>query len=519
MSTNITAAILEQLPVGVIWRIQHTDSSQEVYANEAAIRLLELDSSNLTMTSLSQLPLHLDRELTPLLDTEAVSPSPLYEALLGHHINRRDLVFHQRPLHLKSLQVQPVPGCVAVCIQPRDHRLFMESAQTGDLSSTELSVRDLIAFDKVLSQISSGLIHSQPDETDAHIHQALAELGKFCMADRCYVFMFNQSATSMYNSHEWVAPGVSAHIDELQNISKQDLPWFFKRMQQQGLVLIHKVSELREEAAQERALFESEDIRSVACVGIVQQRQLAGFVGCDMVAREKHWSEADTRRLRLVGEIIGRALLSQQQMQRLASTQFALEQANQKLQQLADRDPLTGLANRRHFDRYLIERVIDEHSQQDDLCLLMIDIDHFKAYNDYYGHSQGDIALQSVASLLQQHFKRHGELVARFGGEEFAIILPETDSNAGVISAGHLLEKMAALNIKHPKSPAGRLSLSVGAASLSQCHQCISSTETEQAPLQTTTQKNLLLQQLIALADNALYRAKAQGRDCVTAAP
>jgi len=162
-------------------------------------------------------------------------------------------------------------------------------------------------------------------------------------------------------------------------------------------------------------------------------------------------------------------------------------------------DGLTGVYNRRHFDQQLdIERSRAKRSGGV-LSVLMVDVDHFKRYNDHYGHQAGDDTLRRVASALRSTLKRPGDLVARYGGEEFACILPGTDL-AGAQAVGEQLRAAVhALAIEHTASPSGtRVTISVGAC-------------TER--LGTAGGAAALLQH----ADAELYRAKAEGRDRVSA--
>ncbi|RUO32205.1 sensor domain-containing diguanylate cyclase [Aliidiomarina sedimenti] len=506
MHNTFSEALIEQLPIGILWRYLEPDTaSQRVYCNPAAQRLLKLNKRDISMPEIAALALTLDTELSIKKTSEALLPNPIQQALDGELIDRRDLLFGQLPLHLKSLRfsVNQQQVCAAL-IQPRDHRLFIESAETGDMSGIELSLRDTLAFDKLISELSSRLINAEGSQIDQHIEAALAAMGQFGLADRCYVFQFNATLDQIHNSHEWVREGVSAHLDELQHIAQEDLPWFFANMREEGLMVVHDVATLSAEASNERELFDSEDIRSIVCVAMQAGGQLIGFVGCDMVARQRHWSEADIRRLKLVGEIIAQALQSQQYLKALSATQRQLIEANQRLHQLVGEDSLTGLANRRQFDHELDTEMRRSMRQQQPLSLMMIDVDHFKSFNDTYGHLNGDDALRTVANLLHSHFKRSGELVCRFGGEEFAVLLPGANKSQAVESGGHLLEKMAQLGIHHAAAESGLLSLSIGIA-------CAPEDCGDDPSASAAILANNLLQQ----ADQALYQAKKEGRNCV----
>jgi diguanylate cyclase (GGDEF)-like protein len=171
-----------------------------------------------------------------------------------------------------------------------------------------------------------------------------------------------------------------------------------------------------------------------------------------------------------------------------------LRAANARLEELSATDALTGLANRRRFDARLAEEVQRSHRHGSALALLLIDIDHFKLYNDRYGHPEGDRALQAVAAVLKQQARRPGELVARYGGEEFALLLPHADAATAATVAERCQRAMATLALPHDASPtAAHVTLSIGAARLDPAAR-----EGAAALLQR--------------ADMALYAAKAAGR-------
>lgn len=174
-----------------------------------------------------------------------------------------------------------------------------------------------------------------------------------------------------------------------------------------------------------------------------------------------------------------------------------LRAANERLQELTRSDPLTGLANRRHFDE--LKDVEFRRAQRlgQPLSVLMCDVDCFKLYNDTYGHALGDQCLQEVAETLKTVFSRAGELVARIGGEEFAVLLPGADVAHARWAAERLRQELATRALVHATSlVAPHVTLSIGVA---------------QFEPETMDRFDLLLLR----ADQALYRAKSQGRDRV----
>ncbi|CAA7617683.1 diguanylate cyclase [Magnetospirillum sp. SS-4] len=171
--------------------------------------------------------------------------------------------------------------------------------------------------------------------------------------------------------------------------------------------------------------------------------------------------------------------------------------AQMALHSLAVRDGLTGLANRRSFDERLEADWLHSMREGAPLSLLLVDVDHFKLYNDTYGHQKGDSCLKAVAGALDRQVFRPADLAARYGGEEFAVIMPTTDEDGARHVAERLREAVFELNLPHSASQtADRVTLSVGIASV--------------VPVEGMTP-----QELIEAADAALYRAKHRGRNRV----
>jgi diguanylate cyclase (GGDEF)-like protein len=173
-----------------------------------------------------------------------------------------------------------------------------------------------------------------------------------------------------------------------------------------------------------------------------------------------------------------------------------LAKANKLLQIQSNTDGLTNISNRRHFDYVLSQEWNRGQRSSSPLAVIMLDIDHFKSFNDHYGHLAGDHCLQRLAQALAQSARRVGELVARYGGEEFIILLPNTDKQTALEVATHIRETVLSLAIPHATSPVSIVTVSVGVASL------------QPSSLQ-------LPEELVRLADAALYRAKLAGRNCV----
>lgn len=191
-------------------------------------------------------------------------------------------------------------------------------------------------------------------------------------------------------------------------------------------------------------------------------------------------------------------------------TQLRAKYAADQLKSLAHYDGLTGVGNRRSFDIAWEREVAISLRQGQPMSLLMIDIDHFKVYNDHYGHQAGDRCLQSVAQTLRNELKRVSDLVFRYGGEEFAAILPDTLLEGAMSVATRVLESVRNLNITHIASRSGTtLSLSVGVASFKGSF----SDNSNAIEKIMMNGDGSIASALLELADSALYQAKANGRD------
>jgi diguanylate cyclase (GGDEF)-like protein len=183
---------------------------------------------------------------------------------------------------------------------------------------------------------------------------------------------------------------------------------------------------------------------------------------------------------------------------KLAAREEELQIANEHLEELASLDGLTGLANRRAFDRQIEREWQRAREQRKPLALMMVDIDHFKLFNDRYGHVAGDTCLRAVGETLSLVTLEEAVLVGRYGGEEFALLLPGLDVERAAALADEARKAVEDLFINHAESPCSYVTISVGVESM-------------------VPEKYQTAADLIEAADNALYDAKHRGRNNVVA--
>ncbi len=203
------------------------------------------------------------------------------------------------------------------------------------------------------------------------------------------------------------------------------------------------------------------------------------------------------------GELVGavvtfRDITREKQAEReLFETQNRLLKTNQQLEALSLHDGLTSIPNRRNFDLSLDREIRAARRDKTALSLVICDIDHFKAYNDEYGHLAGDRCIKEIAQCVFSAGRRPRDLTSRFGGEEFTVLLPQTSLEGAVALAEAIRKAVEELNIPHPNSPtADRVTVSLGVASLS-------------------VDEHTSAEDLIGAADYALYEAKQGGRNQV----
>ncbi|MES2261584.1 MAG: sensor domain-containing diguanylate cyclase [Pseudomonadota bacterium] len=210
--------------------------------------------------------------------------------------------------------------------------------------------------------------------------------------------------------------------------------------------------------------------------------------------------------LALLLALFGKRLISQVELRleaekELLKARDALESLNRTLEKLALQDGLTGLANRRQFDVTLGNEFSRARRAGTTLAFIMIDVDYFKQYNDLYGHSAGDDCLRALSKTIRQQTpKRPGDLAARYGGEEIGVLLPHTDADGAHTVAERIRGAVAELRLPHAGSPNGFVTISAGVAAM-------------------TPQGGVDLPgALVEAADQALYAAKAAGRNRVSLA-
>ena len=222
--------------------------------------------------------------------------------------------------------------------------------------------------------------------------------------------------------------------------------------------------------------------RSYLCMPLTAHGEMLGVM--TLIDLDASWEDDTRSRLaETMSENLGMALANLQLRERLIAQAIT--------------DPLTGLYNRRYLEESVIRELSRARRHQTTIGIILLDIDRFKSFNDTHGHHVGDQVLQSLGNFLKAHV-RGSDIACRYGGEEFALVMPDSPLEKAIQRAEELREKVKYLSVQHQGGVIGHITLSLGVSSF---------------PLHGATLEGLLL-----AADNALYRAKAEGRDKVCVA-
>ena len=334
---------------------------------------------------------------------------------------------------------------------------------------------------------------------DSAIAQVLTQLCQVINWDYGEAWVLNVKGTSLQKNHCWYAkhPQFNQLHDQIEEAvinSQRELVEMVA--QSQKIEWIDKIEHLNRLNFEQRPIALNQKLQEIGITSLLaipivfNQESLAVLLlfskGEDISVSSANW-------LHLIESVASQLGTL---MQRLR-TEIALKQANEKLQHLVAYDGLTEIANRRRFDEYLDEQWRQGKRERKELSLILCDLDAFKLYNDYWGHQAGDKCLQKVAQVLEEVVKRPMDLVARYGGEELAVLLPDTFQVGALQVAEKIRQEVKALKLSHPQSPVSNyVTISVGVSSIIPRDDCSPKT-------------------LIRMADQALYQAKKMGRDRV----
>lgn len=339
-------------------------------------------------------------------------------------------------------------------------------------------------FQKLVARLSTEFINLGFGTIDECIDHLLESVGYFFEMDRVYLYAFNDDYTTVTKTHQWCRTGVASLVDREQTVSVDAYDcWrdqLTRMVHENRVVFIETVRETPPGAGTVQSKAQPDETASVFCVPVRVQSRVVGFLGLDFLAtREWRGDQADL--LIIISGLLSGAL-----------ERHLLEE---KLLNQSIRDAMTGLLNRRYLMPRLHELMERADRYGENFTIAMLDIDHFKKINDSVGHLGGDYTLRRFAEILS-HLLRATDVVARFGGEEFMVIFPNTEPEDARPMVNRILEavRQAAFMFERQKIP---VTVSAGVASVTESGVTASSVDA-----------------LIGRADHRLYEAKQAGRDC-----
>jgi diguanylate cyclase (GGDEF)-like protein len=372
----------------------------------------------------------------------------------------------------------------------RDHLADLVQERTAELES-------LTEAQQLVLNLSNRLIHASHESFDACQRECLLEVAQRLGASHALWLVpatAGQTAFRVYT--EWRSdsrPGAGTRVAALggltrvpDRLAREELLFFASQAEMSGSLMAHEITAFSEPPVGASALAllhsDGEDYGML-------------FIGKPMGQGE--WLPQERALVAMTSQLLLHSVRHQAQLLNILSTQEALRAANEQLEVLSRHDALTGLFNRRHFDEMKEAEFQRALRSGQPLSLLICDIDHFKAFNDHYGHARGDQCLREVAQVIRSVITRSGDVLARIGGEEFTVLLPNTSEADARQVAERVRAAVSRLQLAHAASKFGaNITISIGLAQLQ---------IGEMADFDA----------LFEAADQALYSAKEKGRDRV----
>jgi len=398
-----------------------------------------------------------------------------------------------------ALQREPVPDQISASVSFADALLTTLLEQVaGDMSQWRQSSQ----FERMIANLATHFIKLPAHAVDEGIRTALQTIGEFLYADRIVVTLINDDRRTFRTAYEWCSNDSDEKLNNQQNIFYDRLGWAKPYIENNRPFICADATALPESASVEKTLLQHLDVASFALIPLLYGEKSRGFLAIANRSIAPPWQKLDMSLFEIAGTMLINAIQRKHYEEIFQNIEDNLREVNSMLVRESRVDPLTQIANRRFFDDKLESEFRRAMRERTCLALLFCDVDCFKTYNDTYGHLAGDHCLRSIAQALQHSFQRASDLASRYGGEEFAIIMPATKPDIAAQMGEKVRQAVFDLNLAHrtTKVPGGIVTISVGVAYV--------------IPNPGDSAKNL-----IDAADQALYEAKAQGRNRACISP
>ena len=322
-----------------------------------------------------------------------------------------------------------------------------------------------LQFEKMVAEISSTFITISSSSLDQGIDQALAATGMLFNADRSYVLKFNEAKTHFDVTHEWCRDGINPTMERNQNFPVADNPWWVGKLFNEPYVFIDDVDKMPPEAAKDRDDLKIEGIKTFLAIPLKINGKVVGAYGYETVYRKAVLPEKHIHLLNVVAGLIASAISRQQ--------------AESRIRYMSFHDYLTGLYNRHYLETEMARLNIE---RQLPISIIMADLNGLKLVNDTYGQDMGDELLQRAAAIIKSSCRAE-DIIARYGGDEFLIFMPQTPEKYALTVMQRIL---SAFNLVDPEEVP--LSITCGVA--------------------TKTGASQDLRSVIRTAEDNMYRSK-----------
>lgn len=282
-----------------------------------------------------------------------------------------------------------------------------------------------IDFQKMISQISTHFVSVSASNFDQKIRDLLKTSGEFTNSDRVYVGQFIEETAEFFCLGQWLADETFLKVQKSGNIQTLGFPWFIKQLLQNELVYVATLDQLPAEAKDEKDAMKKDGIQSLILIPIQSREKIIGFLAFDQITPDKSWRMDDPELLRVMANILADAI--------------GKIENEKEIHNRAYYDNLTGLPNRVLFHERLEKSIAVAKAGGDSLGVIFVDLDGFKEVNDTMGHDWGDQLISRIGRRLSDRL-RHSDFMARFGGDEFLILVPQLNHQSELVAvANHLM--------------------------------------------------------------------------------
>ncbi|MGK7931045.1 MAG: diguanylate cyclase [Microcystaceae cyanobacterium] len=415
-------------------------------------------------------------------------PDQLTKLLLSPQVLKGESQTLLPQSNLTTEEIEVVPQGEAETLTGASETLSLSqrhlSQKIAEYVRLEEELKQQISRERLVMEISQRIRQSL--KLEEILNKAALEIRHFLNTDRVVLYKFNRDWSGKVVI-ESLSTGTTSIMGETINdpCFKENYVKFYRQgriraiedIQNAGLAQCHV------------NMLTSYHVKANLVVPIVYEDKIWGLMIAHHCRCPRTWHSSDIQLLHDLGVQVAIAIHQAELVENL-------EKSNLRLQELSYQDSLTQIANRLLFDEYLTKEWQRLMRSQDYLSLILCDVDHFKLFNDNYGHPAGDSCLHDVAQMMKRCVRRPSDLVARYGGEEFAVILPNTPVEGAMCVAEEIRKRVRALGIPHAHSAHQYVTLSLGVATL--------------IPTSVVSPEALIM-----AADEALYKAKATGRDQV----